>query len=568
MIPSIQAVNKVDESRRNQRTLPGEVLLLGSSVISLIVSCILWSSHKQAWMDENFTWKEVSDPSLPHLYHAIQHGADGGMPIFYATAWLWARCFGTGVLTLRLYSCVAMCGALIVTWRTIRRFYGVWATAFGVLTMWGTSALLLYQNAEARYYGLYILAVAIAVNIYARLVLDDGLPGNWLLISTLLCQASLVLIHVLGIIYSGLILLAIVMFDIGRHQRRMRLYVCHMAGWLALLVWIPAIRASMASAKPHGWIGMPTVTNLLAAYLFQNSFVWMWLFRIQSHKALAMAVLCGAALVIFVPLTSVVLFCLRILPASDQRDGSIPRNAILLVACLLLVAPIGLFALSHWLTPVFVPRYILPTAIGMAIVLAAFADALGSDGKQRTYRLPKQLWVAIVLFLALSPVISVLALPPISMDTYYLDVKRLDETTPANAVIVTNWVNDFTKVMRYSNNPQGRYYFLLDWSSAVEGARGQVAEYHLMQAYRDSGYYAQNIVDARDFLCSHPDFLVLGTDKQNWFDVGIRKQPEFEWRVINSFAAREVKRDLIAVHRKATPGFCSQAKSSLNAEPD
>ncbi len=148
----------------------GEVLLLCCSLLSLIVSCVLWSPHKQAWMDEIFTWKEASDPSLWHLYYAIQHGADGGMPLFYTTAWLWAKAFGTGVLTLRLYSCMTMCGALLVTWSTIRRFYGMWATAFGVLAFWGTSGLLLNQNVEARFYGLFILTVAIAVNVYARLV--------------------------------------------------------------------------------------------------------------------------------------------------------------------------------------------------------------------------------------------------------------------------------------------------------------------------------------------------------------------------------------------------------------
>ena len=101
-------------------------------------------------MDEIFTWKEVSDRSLWHLYYAIQHGADGGQPLFYTTAWLWARTFGFGALALRLYSSVAMCGALLVTWRTVRRFYGIWATAFGVLFFWGTSGVLLEQNVEAR----------------------------------------------------------------------------------------------------------------------------------------------------------------------------------------------------------------------------------------------------------------------------------------------------------------------------------------------------------------------------------------------------------------------------------
>jgi hypothetical protein len=80
----------------------GEMLLLAGSVLSLLASCVLWSPHKQPWMDEIFTWKEATDRSLWHLYYAIQHGADGGQPLFYTTAWLWAKIFGGGALTLFL----------------------------------------------------------------------------------------------------------------------------------------------------------------------------------------------------------------------------------------------------------------------------------------------------------------------------------------------------------------------------------------------------------------------------------------------------------------------------------
>ena len=92
----------------------GEILLLSVSVLSLIASCIVWSSRKQAWMDEIFTWKEVSDRSLWHLYSAIQHGADGGQPLFYTTVWLWAKAFGSGVLDT----------PFVLQRRNVRRFVG------------------------------------------------------------------------------------------------------------------------------------------------------------------------------------------------------------------------------------------------------------------------------------------------------------------------------------------------------------------------------------------------------------------------------------------------------------
>jgi hypothetical protein len=201
-VRSLREAGGDSDSPPGQNRTADEILLLCCSVLFLIAACVLWSPHKQVWMDEIFTWKEVSDHSLLHLYYAIQHGADGGQPLFYTTAWLWAKAFGTSVLTLRLYSSVAMCTALLVSWRTIRRFYGLWATAFGVLMFWGTSNVLLEQNVEARFYGLYMLAVAVTVDLYTRLVARPA-PTRLLLLVALFSQAALVLTHVLGLIYSG-----------------------------------------------------------------------------------------------------------------------------------------------------------------------------------------------------------------------------------------------------------------------------------------------------------------------------------------------------------------------------
>jgi hypothetical protein len=555
---SIELLSNVDSLPR-QKMSAGEGLLLCCSLVSLVVSCILWSPHKQAWMDEIFTWREVSDRSLWHLYYAIQHGADGGEPLFYTTAWLWAKAFGTGVLALRLYSCVAMCGALLVTWRNIRRFYGVWATAFGVLTIWGTSGLLLEQNVEARFYGLYMLAVAIAVDIYARLVARP-VPTRLLLVLTLLSQVALVWTHVLGLIYSGLILLALILFDGAKGRFRIKVYLFHAAGWLALLVWVPAIRACMAAGKPHGWIEMPTVTNLLTVYLFDNSLQWLRLFKRHSDEFLFQIAHRIAEVVFFIPLAGVFLLGVRRILTSRRRAFSDPRSALLLVAYLLLSAPVVLFVLSHLITPVFVPRYLLPSGIGLAILLTAFADALGSDRRNSS----RWVWAAIVLFLVISPALSVLALEPPNLDFHYLDVQRLDRVVPANVAVIAGWQEDFAKLMRYSPNSQSRYYFLLDWPAALAGPRTFVLDYHLMQAYRDNGYYSENIQDSHGFLCSHPDFFVLdapnasvlNAQKPNWFDVTIRATPQFEWKVLDSFDGPEVQRKLISVHRKASLSFC------------
>jgi hypothetical protein len=527
-----------------------ELLLLCCSLLSLVASCILWSPHKQAWMDEIFTWKEVSDPSLWHLYYAIQHGADGGMPVFYTTAWLWAKAFGTGVLTLRLYSCLTMCAALVVAWRTLRRFYGMRATAFGVLAFWGTSGLLLNQNVEARFYGLFVLTVALSVDVYARLVMEPA-PKLRLLILSLLSQAALVLTHVLGIIYGGLILLALIVTDAARHRLRPRVYLAYAAGWLALLVWIPAIQTSRAAGKPVVWIMMPTVKTVVATYVFEIFEPWIGLLQRHSQEALFQMVRHATEWMILIPFALILLFGLRRLGRPQRRIGSAPGSALLLVGYLLVAMPVVLFVLSHLIVPVFVPRYLLPCGVGVAIVLADFADARGADSHASS----RWVWGLILLLLVISPVATVLALPPLGVSRQYLDVQRLDRAATADRPVVAGWQEDFSKLMRFSHDPT-RYYFLLDWTAAVAGPRGFVLDYHLMKAYRDNGYYAKNIQDSQAFLCSHSDFLVLDVGGHSWFDMTIRNMPQFEWKVVDAFETPEAKRTLIAVHKKSNLAFC------------
>ena len=279
---SSSEVSTIVERPPGQKIERGEVFLLCCSVISLLTSCILWSPHKQVWMDEIFTWKEVSDRSLWHLYYAIQHGADGGQPLFYTTAWLlgeslWHRCI-LRFACIPALPCAGHCSSP--------------GEPYGASMDCGPQPLECSFSGAPRVCcsirtwkrdstDSTCLCVAITVDLYTRLVARPA-PTRLLLVLVFFSQAALVLTHVLGLIYSGLILLALILFDAAKGRLRWKLYLAYAAGWLALLVWIPAIRSSMAAGKPHGWIAMPTVTDLRTAYLFADSLSWLRLFKRHS----------------------------------------------------------------------------------------------------------------------------------------------------------------------------------------------------------------------------------------------------------------------------------------------
>src|ERR1700728_3558417 len=168
--------------------------LLG--VVSLLISCVLWSSKKQLQGDELFTHVEIADPSLAHLMHAALHLGGAGMPLFYCTAWIWAHLFGLTDLSLRLYSSTSVYAAFLVFFLAMRRRFTARAAFLGVAFGLFACLIVIDQNVEARGYGLYLLLAALGVS-QALKIAETPDPHPRDLIFLALTQAGLVLGHVL-----------------------------------------------------------------------------------------------------------------------------------------------------------------------------------------------------------------------------------------------------------------------------------------------------------------------------------------------------------------------------------
>ena len=330
--------------------------------------------------------------------------------------------------------------------------------------------MLLDQNVEARFYGLYMLAVAVTVDLYTRLVARP-VPTRALLVLTFFSQAALVLTHVLGLIYSGLILLALILYDVAKGRLRFKIYLVYAAGWLVLLVWLPAIRASMAAGRPHGWIAMPTLTDLRTAYLFADSLPWLRLFKRHSLEVLFQIVSHAVELLIYIPLAVVFLLGLRRISKSGWRSRLRSEKVLSCFSrtscCLRRWCCLCFLTSSHRFSfEVFsAERHRAGDCPGRS------ANALGSDSLCPRRLMPRVTWAAIVVFLMISPVLTVLAVGPIDLSLDYLDVPRLEKDIPVNNVVVAGWQEDFVKLMRFARKPEAHYYFLMDWPAALAGPR-------------------------------------------------------------------------------------------------
>jgi len=487
-------------------------------VCSLLGTCILWSLKKQMWADEVFTRTELSDPFLGHLLRALQHLGGGGMPLFSLTAWPWVHVFGLSDLSLRLYSCAGICLAFLVLVGTLARRLGVRAAFLGAAIGLFACMPVMEQNAEARGYGLYLLLCSLAIAQWLR-VAETARPGRRDLAFLALTQAGLVLGHVLALIYAVLMLAALMTADFRQRRIRAGVYLSCIAGWLALFLWMPAIRASMAVGRPHGWIPVPRWDNLALG-------LTMWLFG-GVYYPLLRNFPSGIALCWLLVLLCVI--GLIVVSVRAMIAGPAEARPICLLGLALTLGPVVFFIFSRVAAPIYVTRYMLPTALGAAILVAGVIKRYGlAEGRGAV--------VIGSLLLLLPPATAALAKPN------FLNVAEIDRVA-GGRTLVCDWAQDFLVVKRYSAYPA---LFPLDWPAALEGQRHAVPDFHLMVNYRQEGYLPGSVQDQSEIL-SRNSFLVLDNHDANWFRMEIQNNPQFTWKLL---ATIDDEHRLLEVDRK------------------
>jgi len=494
-----------------------DLILLLAAAASLITSCVIISPKKPFWNDELIAWMPINDPSIGHMFSALRNGVDAAPPLFHFSARAWALFFGGDEMGLRLFASAGFCLALIVLWFTLRRHYGSVATGFGLLTIWCTSSLFLYQNSEARNYGLFCAACAVTVAVYQALADRTEKMSARLAAVTIVCQAGLVMSHLYGIVYGGLTLLALVAWDWLNGRFRPVVYATFAAGWLVLVPWLPTLWRVSQSNLQHGWIQVPDLSALAAAYSFY----------IQPH-----------VLFVFLALAAAGVLIASRSRAADQvpeTDSSRAANPLLAVAVTYMMAPLLAFAGSHVISPFFVARYMLPSSIGAAILLATAAQGLLCKanflpGVSAHWAAVATLvvhltWAAFFAGLLAYPVVLARSLPKGEPPN-----PAVEQYLIPNLPVVTEHVYDFMLLSHYTRRPDRPYYFILDLEVASDPRmpRDQLFLHKERKIWRDNGYLADRTLTTAEFLCNSDQFMVLHYPGLIWNEERVLKDPAFQ----------------------------------------
>jgi len=492
-----------------------------AAAAALLAACALTSARKHFWHDEVFSWTIVTDPSTVHMLRAIAGGAEAAPPLYHLGARLWLLLAGQSELALRLWSSLGFALSLVILWRVLRRGYAPATAVLAAVAAFCASPLLWYQNGEARFYGTFMLVTSLALAATdAAARPSAGTPARaQTLLALAASHSALVLSHPFGFLYSGALLGGMLGYDVARPLRagplmlRWRSYAAIVAGWTVFALWLPAFLTQADLGRPHTWISVPTMDALRDSY-GTRAVRQLW------TVVLAVAVVLWLARVVAAPRAANRAPAPTAAGEAGLRPGPLPW-----LAATLLLVPVGAFVISHLMMSIFVDRYMLPTLLGVGIVIASAIRGMGwawhVTGRRGGGTAAEGVRVAMLLgalALLVLPLRWAAAAPRFPVPGARL--ARMAHEAGAGTPVITESPLEYLPAAHYSGAPARPFYFVLDWESALDSAAALHAtvDYKIMSNWRRWGYLAAGIVESEHVLCAMPRFIVVDEPGRLWFD--------------------------------------------------
>lgn len=473
--------------------------MLAGFLFTLTVAALL-QRGRIFWEDEMLGWMLLRDPSWRHMLMAYNAGADGGGFTFYLTGRAWLHLFGPSELAFRLYSATCFGLAFVVSWVAMRRFYGTGLVALALFNTWFFSPPFVEHMAEGRFYGLLVLGVSLAVwLVFVLAERPTSTPARFYVLMFLV-NALLTTSHLLGVVFSAFLLLATVLLDARAKRLRPPLYLAGVVSWLLLFPERANIHASAAVGKPHFWTIPPGVSGVIAVYT-------------GSSKEIALGL--------------VLLLCAAVCTVLYRRNqGGHPlatavaerRPVYAFLGVLLVLLPLAVYAEGRVGTWLFNDRYLLPLTVATAYLTAELLQLIVSNLHFGSRALPvaaarslmcaaATVFFATMLFWDFRHVRNFSESP----QDY---TAQLTAMLPKGIPVVCEDAFSFTDLTGRQHASGVPFVYLLDWGQSVSPSapRLEVTQYHLMENWRDVGYFSGSIQPIGQFLRRNSEFLVVHTD--------------------------------------------------------
>jgi len=478
-------------------------LLPASLAASLVARCVIISGKLLLFGDEFITWYPAS-ASFSAMLASTSDTINTSPPLYFILTWFWAHAFGNSALSLRLFSSLAACVAVVAMFQALKRAYGPLAAASAV-TVAFFNVELLAESMEARFYMLVLAEVAAAILIY-QCMMDSPRSSKRLLVANTAVHACLVMTHYFGLLYSGLVLGAVLLTSLRRGRRSLRECASIAAGWIVFLPWIPVLQRHLGMGRPSFWIPVPAVADVGRYYAgFLTPDFWI-----------LAAILCGLGLAAVArgrrgPGEAAPV------PSMDQG------RSLLTVGILFGLFPILVYVVStrHGAPSSFLARYMIPCWLGWSIIVAHIASRIFGMGAKGNLGLAQV--AAVVLFMGwcesaqIADAGSRIRQGPPAM---------LPAAVKPGEPVVVEYIHEFMALHFYSPESP-RYVFLVDHEAAIKAGGGVPANHQVMEALkRNFPDQFKEVIPSGEFLAGAQSFWVL-IHNLEWWPARIPHNPDF-----------------------------------------
>jgi hypothetical protein len=346
---------------------------------------------------------------------------------------------------------------------------------------------------------------------------------SWrLLIVTACTHAAIVNTHLFGLLYSGALLLSLILRDRCFKAVRIQLYLSIAFGWLSLIPYIPSFLNQSDAARVRTWLPKPILGDLAKFMTLSSPSL------VSSDSLQTLVNLLALVLLIITSSAQFLLWQTEGGQGYDSGEEGQPRPssevALLIVAYAFLAVPVFIWVFSQGPKPIFCDRYMLPTALSWSIFLAYVASRLLcqflpmiKEGKPLSYgfrlaAVRSGFLLPLIVLLLIQPVVWAIGVPQQSIPGLY------DEKVGYNDLpIVAQHSHMFLRRLHYSP-VRNRYFFILDWEASVNEASGLFGpqEFKNLEAIaRNYPDLEKHIVSSEEFLRVHDRFLVIGSLEAN-----------------------------------------------------
>jgi hypothetical protein len=303
-----------------------------------------------------------------------------------------------------------------------------------------------------------------------------------------------------------------------------------------------------ALARPHSQFAVPTLGLLFRSY-------WLGMTRL--------------------PLIIAALVCLaivgrRIGAASRNDDASLDdrtaagearRRSMLFLAGALGAVPLLGFIVSHFGISIFQDRYMLPSVLGVSILLSHLAwvalsrttmPAFAMPSMSTGWRLPityRVGWVALAGWLLLNPIVAALGQKAEIRPGAELEGAMLQEGVMDLPVVSEDQLT-MLPLRHYTHIPHDSLFLVTDWQVASDPRSPLRATVHMkvQELWHRLGL-SPSVVGTSAFLCAHRRFVVVNEQRFFWFERRVQHDPAFEWHKIGS-ETTPIRADIILVQRR------------------